>query len=76
MKLNPQDVTAVFINDDEEYTVKYLMGAVTLIHGDKGKKKAKGVAFGDTNMAREVANNIIKFANFVDEYEAKKKKGK
>jgi hypothetical protein len=68
MKLTPKSVNAKFINSDEDYTIKVIMGSLTLVYGD-GKarqKNCKGVAFKDTNMLRDVAKNLLAMADLVD----------
>jgi len=66
MKLNPKTVSAEFVNGEDDYTILYLMGSITLTYGTKGKKNSKGVAFKDTNIVRNVAKNLITMADLLD----------
>jgi hypothetical protein len=68
VKLNPKGVIAEFINSEEDYTIKVIMGAPTFIYGDsKSKKKnCKGVAFTDTQMMRRVAADLIIAATIIE----------
>ena len=68
MKLKPKEVSADFINRDEDYTIIKIWGSPTLVYGDGDSKKKsyRGVAFKDTDMMREVAKNMVVIADMLD----------
>ena len=80
MKFKPNGVNAQYINSEADYTLLKLMGNPVLVYGDGFKKKqpkmSKGVAFKDTKMVREVASNLIKYADALDTIEAMEAKAK
>ena len=80
MKFKPNGVKAQYINSDADYTLLKLMGNPLLVFGDGLRKKqpkmSNGVAFKNTNMVREVAENLIKYADALDTIEAMEAKAK
>lgn len=74
MKLSPKSICSEFVNSDDEYVITYLMGAINLVYGTPKKKRSKGIAFKNTKLVREVANNLLKAADTIDIFNAKKDK--
>jgi hypothetical protein len=69
MKLDVKGIKAEYVNSSMDYTIYKAMGSPVLVYGDgqsKSKKMRKAVAFKDTNVMREVANNMLKLADFLD----------
>lgn len=73
MKLKVKAVGGEFINSGEDYTVTKIMGFPVLVYGDgRSKKKSyNGIAFKNTELLREVAKNLLSFADFLDAQEEK-----
>ena len=67
MDLKVKKFNAEYINSNENYAITGLNKLVTiLMYGQPGKRTHRAVAFKNTDMVRQVARDLLTYADFLD----------
>lgn len=73
----PDTIDAVYLHDGE-FMITYLMGAITLAYKPMMVRKSKwpAIAFSNPQQCREIANELLKTADYIEKFEKKKAEAK